>query len=116
MSADSFIETTVVETGPANITELFEWYNIARSQNAQISDVVRVLQAIAARDTAEDSTIALINETLATLSALILKNTNEIQYLHNLVGLLVFELIEKGVKIENKKLINELKLYAKNGK
>lgn len=50
---------------------------------------------------------AILNQ----LSQQILVNSLEIQTLHRLNALLIFELIEQGIKIESQELINELQQY-----
>lgn len=95
--------------------ELKTIYTSAFAQDARISDVLRVLDAIIARDTEEDLETADILAAISALRSLILANTREILNLHKLIGLLIFELIKQGIEIENKQLLNELNLYAKNG-
>lgn len=56
-------------------------------------------------DLDEDSTSI---DSITALRRQVLINTREIDNLHYLIGLLLFELIEQGVKIESEELINEL--------
>lgn len=56
-------------------------------------------------DLDEDSTTV---ESITALRRQVALNTIEIEYLHRLIGLLVLELTEQGVKIESEELINEL--------
>ena len=57
-------------------------------------------------DLDEDSTSL---ESMVDLRRQVLLNKIEIENLHYLIGLLLFELVEQGVKIESEDLINELK-------
>ncbi len=45
---------------------------------------------------------------LQSLQSQIDKNNEEIEYLHRLIGLLVFELTDQGIKVEDKELINQI--------
>lgn len=56
-------------------------------------------------DLDEDSTSI---DSITALRRQVLINTREIDNLHYLIGLLLFELVEQGVKIESEDLINEL--------
>lgn len=50
---------------------------------------------------------------LSGLTRQVLLNTLEINLLHRLNAKLIFTLMEQGIKIEDKELINELKIYLK---
>lgn len=54
-----------------------------------------------------------LGDILVELSNKTLVNSREIIYLHRLVALLIFELIEQGIEPDNKELIIELKKYIK---
>ena len=56
-------------------------------------------------------TNAELGEILTGLTRQTLVNSKEILYLHRLLALLIFELLEQGIPIENKELINEIKIY-----
>lgn len=99
--------------GVLSISELINIYNSGKGNTAYLVDVVRVLESIASRDASEDATIEDIRTEISTLSAAILVNTKEIQHLHSLLALLIFELLDQGIPIENKQLLEELKLYLK---
>jgi len=109
-SADS---TTTTETTIPNAEELKAIYEPIRNQDARIADAVRILDAIIARDTEEDLSTAELLASIEALRNLIIGNTKEILYLHNLIGKLVFELVDQGIEIQSKELINELELYVK---
>ncbi len=105
-------------TGPdtqRNLTaeELSSVYQNAFNNSVYGVDIYRVLQAIIDRDRSEDSETATLEADIADLARLISINTKEIAYLHRLLALLIFELIEQGIEIESKELLNELKLYLK---
>jgi len=53
-------------------------------------------------------------ESITALRRQVVLNTLELDYLHRLTALLVFELIEQGVKIESEELINEIEIYIDN--
>ena len=50
---------------------------------------------------------------LELLTSQIAVNTKEILYLHRLLALLIFELLEQGIEFEHKELYNEVKQYLK---
>ena len=93
--------------------ELKDIYNRGVGNAAYLGDIVRVLDAIIDRDSGEDATVDTLETDITTLASLLAKNTKEILYLHNLVGLLVFELLKQGIEIEDKRLLNEFKTYIK---
>ena len=105
------VDSTGAET--LSSSELRDIYQPMRSQDARIADIVRILDSIIDRDTEEDLTIEEVETSITSLRDLIVANTREILYLHNLIGLLVFELLEQGIEIKDKKLLNEIKLYLK---
>lgn len=91
--------------------ELKDIYIRGIGNTAYLGDIVRVLDAIIDRDSGEDATVETLEADIRMLASLIAKNTKEILYLHRLIALLVFELIEQGIEIESKELLNELKTY-----
>jgi len=54
-----------------------------------------------------------LGQILTELTKQTVDNTREILYLHRLIALLIFELLEQGIEVESKELINELKIYLK---
>jgi len=106
-SHDATTETVI------GVTELKEIYTSAFAQDARISDILRVLDAIIDRDSTEDATIESLSADIAALARLISINTKDILRLNMLLGKLIFELVEQGIEIENKELLNEMKLYYK---
>ena len=107
-SHDSTTTTTVV-----GVEELRTIYTSAFAQDARISDILRVLDAIIDRDTTEDVTIETLNADIAALARLISINTKDILYLNILLGKLIFELYSQGIEINNKELLQEMKLFYK---
>lgn len=54
-----------------------------------------------------------LDEILTGFQQQITVNTLEIRYLHTLLAKLIFVLLEQGIDIEDKELLNEIKLYLK---
>lgn len=107
MGADGTTDSTftpIVET--ADYYKQF--YQSAGGQNATSADLVRILGAILNRDAGENLEIADINSALKALTDSVVLLNSQIEYLNRLNGLLIFELIEQGIKIESKELIEEL--------
>jgi len=107
-------EPTVTASTFPTVDDLIAIYESIPGNTAYITDLLIALRAISARDANEDASVESLSDDIATLSALILANTREILYLHSLVGRLVLELIEQGIEIESKKLLQELELYGKS--
>lgn len=95
------------------VQDLKEIYSGGIGNTAYLGDIVRVLDAIINRDEDEDVTVESLEADISSLTKLIAKNTKEILYLHRLIALLVFELMEEGIELESEELINELKIYLK---
>ena len=106
-SSSSATESTITAA------ELKTIYTSAFAQDARISDILRVLDAIIDRDTTEDVTIETLNADIAALARLISINTKDILYLNILLGKLIFELYSQGIEINNKELLQEMKLFYK---
>lgn len=100
---------------PSSLTieDLLKIYERLPGTTVYFTDLINILNSIAERDSSEDTTIGTLETDISALSSIIAKNTKEILYLHNLVGLLVFELLKQGIEIEDKRLLNEFKTYIK---
>lgn len=109
MGADGASSSTTPT--PITTSELKGYYTSAGKQATSAADIVRVLDVILDRDSEEDLTVAEIEDSLTALRDAVLVNTKDILYLHTLLAKLIFELTEQGIKIKNKELLNELKLY-----
>lgn len=95
-------------------SELKGYYETMDGQQVTADDAVRILDVILNRDASEDLTITDINNALTSLRDSVVLLNDEIECLYRLNGLLIFELLEKGINIESKELINELKTYYGN--
>ena len=95
--------------------QIKEIYDVAPGNTAYLVDLSRILDAIISRDASEDTTVETLSTDISALANLIAINSKQILYLHRLIGLLVFELVNQGIEIESKELLNELEIYVKNG-
>lgn len=105
--------STSAEADIVTTLELKSIYQAAGGQSISAADAVRILESILSRDSSEDLTISEIRSALEALRDLINVNTKEILNLNTLLAKLIFALIEQGVKIQDKELLNELKIYLK---
>lgn len=103
-SADSDTLTPIAET-PSYYKQ---FYTSAEGQNVTAADLVRILGSIISTNSADELTISEIQTALGLLSDSIVLLNSQIEYLHRLNGLLIFELIDQGIKIQSKELIEEL--------
>ena len=100
---------------PSSLTieDLLKIYERLPGTTVYFTDLINILNSISERDASEDATIETLSADISALSSIIAKNTKEILYLHRLIALLVFELIEQGIEVESKELLNEFKTYIK---
>lgn len=96
---------------PMTTEELKGFYETVSGQAASANDIVRVLDVILDRDSEEDLTVTEIEDSITALRDIVTVNTKDIFYLHTLLAKLIFELVEQGIEIENKELLNEIKKY-----
>lgn len=101
-------EIQITPTAKISLTELKDIYESAKGQFVTAADIVRTLDTII-NSPSNTLTPSQIQSAIKAIRDLVVINTDEIQCLHTLMGLLVLELTEQGVKIESKELIDELK-------
>lgn len=107
-SAESPVDNRILDAA-----ELKELYSYAINQDARVMDLLRVLDAIIARDSKEDLTTTDLLSAISSLRDLILANTKEIQYLHLLVAKLIYTLLQNDLEVDDKELLNEMNQYLK---
>lgn len=90
------------------LEQLRAYYELAKTSPASIEDIIRVMDLLSSISSSEEATTADLQAQIDILKQALLVNSSNILYLHRLIGLLTFELIEQGVKIESKELINQI--------
>lgn len=107
-SADESSSIEREENQELSASELKNIYTSAGGQLTTAADAVRILDVIIENTSSENATNAELLSAISALRNLVIINTREIEYLHRLNGLLIFELTEQGIKIESEELLTEL--------
>lgn len=113
MSHDGTTHADAPEITARNIVDLY-LRNI--NQYATPYDIYLVGNAILGDTDALDTRVEVIEEDITSLEEAarqILINKREIERTKHLIAIMTFMLLEQGIELENKEIINNLKLYLK---
>lgn len=106
-----------IQTGDITLSDIIKAYKGSQEYETRFRNVVGFLERELTLDFSHIAGDPYLSSTLGPvlnqINHVLSVHTKEILYLHRLIALLIFELVEQGIEPESKELINELEIYLK---